>query len=81
MEKIIVNEKNAGLFFTQHGSQRLKELLTAEGAGALRAHAEETWEQRKKRKHWNILKKLDELRKIKIDFARACQLHRDEDAE
>ena len=40
MEKIIVNEKNAGLFFTQHGSQRLKELLTAEGAGALRAHAE-----------------------------------------
>ena len=32
-------------------------------------------------KHWGNRKKLDELRKMEIDFARACQIHRDEDAE
>src|SRR6056297_1475915 len=37
MEKIIVNEKNAGLFFTQHGSHNLRLLLTA---WILRVHEE-----------------------------------------
>ena len=36
------HEKNAGLFFTQHGSHNLKLLLTA---GTLRVRAEETLKQ------------------------------------
>jgi len=38
-------------------------------------------ETMRKEKALNILKDLNELRKMETDFARACQVHRDEDAE